>query len=94
MTFFIKVKCFLSDSSAVFCSESLDETSNLTADNGRPVEVKEEEEEEEDETKEKLAAKKKRGRSKSQSKSDDTPKEELKSEGDMELISIFVTLLE
>uniref|UniRef100_A0A3Q3XBT4 Poly [ADP-ribose] polymerase n=1 Tax=Mola mola TaxID=94237 RepID=A0A3Q3XBT4_MOLML len=58
--------------------ESLDETSNLTADNGRPVEVKEEEEEEEEETKEKPAAKKKRGRSKSQSKSDDTPKEEIK----------------
>lgn len=82
----------MSVSSAVLCSESLDETSNLTVDNGRPVEAKEEEEEEE--TKEQPAAKRKRGRSKSQSKSDDSPKEEIKSEGDMELISIFVALLE
>lgn len=55
----------------------------MTANNGGPVQVKKEEEEEEEEKTEQPAAKRKRGQSKSQIKS----KEEIKNEGNRDLIS-------
>ncbi|XP_042353244.1 poly [ADP-ribose] polymerase 2 [Plectropomus leopardus] len=56
--------------------ESLVDTDNLTAQNGTPVQVKEEEEE----TEKQPVAKRKRGQSKSQTKTEEKPKQEIKSE--------------
>lgn len=67
----------------------MNDASDLTAHNGRPVQVKEEEEE----TKEQPAAKRRRGQSKSQIKSEEMPKEEIKSEGNVDLIFIYVVYI-
>uniref|UniRef100_UPI0009B32234 poly [ADP-ribose] polymerase 2 isoform X2 n=1 Tax=Monopterus albus TaxID=43700 RepID=UPI0009B32234 len=56
--------------------ESLDDTSDSTAQNGTSVQVKEEEEE----TEEQPAPKRRRGQSKSQTKAEEMPLEEMKSE--------------
>lgn len=82
------LKC--SSSVVVLCSESSNDTSDLTTHNGRPGQVKEEEEE----TKEQPAAKRKRGQSKSQTKSEDTPQQEVNSEGNVTLIpDVFCVIL-
>lgn len=73
----------------LFCPrfpESSDATADLTANNGGPVQVKKEEEEEEEEKTEPPAAKRKRGQTKSQIKT----KEEIKSEGNRDLIIMVV----
>lgn len=69
-----------------FCSESLSDAGESTANNGTPVQVKEEEEE----VKEQPAAKRKRGQNKSQTKIEEMPKEETKNEGTVDLIFIYV----
>lgn len=61
----------------------MNHASDLASDNGRPVQVKGEEEE----MKEQPAAKRKRGQSKSQTKSEEMPQQEIKSEGNVNLVS-------
>lgn len=73
------LKCFFL---FFFCPESLDEAGDSTASS--KVQVKEEEEE----TEEPPVAKRRRGQSKSQTKTEDMPKEEIKSEGNMFLFVV------
>lgn len=61
----------------------MNDASDLASDNGSPVQVKGEEEE----LKEQPAAKRKRGQSKSQTKSEEMPQQEIKSEGNVNLVS-------
>lgn len=69
------------------CPESSNDAGDSTAHNGRPVQVKEEEEE----IQEQPAAKRRRGKSKSQTKTEEMPKEEIKNEGNVDLI-LFLSL--
>lgn len=66
----------------------MNEAGDLKAKNGSPVQVKEEEEETEKEP----AAKKKRGQSSSKTKTEKMPKEEIKTEGNVDLIVIYSML--
>lgn len=74
------LKCFV-----FLCSESSNDAGDATPQNGGPVQVKEEEEE----TEKPPAAKRKRGQSKSQTKTEEKPKEEIKTEGNADLIVIL-----
>lgn len=65
-----------------FYADRSNDACDLTAQNGKPVQVKEEEEE----TQEQPAAKRKRGQSKRQTKTEVTPKEEIKGDGSSDLI--------
>lgn len=67
------------------CPESLSDAGDTTAHNGGAIQVKEEEEE----TEEQPAAKRRRGQSKSQTKTEDMPKEEIKNEGNVDLILLI-----
>lgn len=64
----------------------MNDAAELTAQNERPVQVKEEEEE----TEKQPAAKRKRGQSKSQTTTGKMPKEEIKSGGKVDFIVISV----
>ena len=70
--------------------ETVTEAGDSTALNGMTDQVKEEEEEEEEE--EKPAAKRRKAQSKSQTKAQKTPKEEIKTEGNVPVNSTYFML--